>query len=86
MQDYKYYLTKYQKWYFRTLTIRCIFRSRKYDRIETEYVSDEEDITWLEKVNQVRASFKFNEIPTSLFEQMMGTMEAESYFEVVTLS
>lgn len=73
-------------WYSRALTTRCTFRSRKYDKIETEYVSDEEDIIWLEKINQVRASLKFNEIPTSLFEQMMGTMEAESYFEVVTLN
>ena len=51
---------------------------------EVEYDMDEEDVAWLNIINEKRASESLNKIHEDQFELLMDRLEKESYFHVQT--
>jgi bromodomain and PHD finger-containing protein 1 len=63
---------------------RFIEKTAEEQDEEVEYDMDEEDVAWLNIINEKRASENQNKIHEDQFELLMDRLEKESYFHVQT--
>lgn len=52
---------------------------------QVEYDMDEDDMIWLEIMNEERTKSDFPSVSMDMFELLMDRLEKESYFHVVSI-